>query len=129
MTKSSLAITFLMFIYSLVFAQSPRKIIVEHFTNSNCSTCASRNPGFFANLNNHPEVLHMSVHPSAPYSNCLLYQQNATDNDARTNYYGIYGGTPRIVVNGNVVSASTNYSSASIFTNYLSQTSPASIRI
>ncbi len=111
------------------YSQTPRKVIVEHFTNSNCSTCASRNPGFFTNLNNHPDILHLSIHPSAPFSSCLLYQQNATDNDARTNYYGIYGGTPRIVVNGNVVSASTNYSSSSIFTNFLSQTSPASIRI
>ncbi len=126
---SNMVLLFAFFASNTVHSQTAKKIIVEHFTNSNCSTCASRNPGLYSNLNNHPDVLHLAVHPSSPYSNCLLYQQNASDNDARTNYYGIYGSTPRIVVSGNVVSAATNYSSASIFTSYLSQTSPASIRI
>lgn len=110
-------------------AQVPKKIIVEHFTNTNCGICASRNPGFYVNLNNQTDALHLAVHPSAPYPNCVLFQQNASDNDARTNYYSIYGSTPRIVVNGNVVSASTNYGSPAIFTPYQSLTSPASLRI
>ena len=33
-------------------AQVPKKVIVEHFTNTLCSVCASRNPGFYSNLNN-----------------------------------------------------------------------------
>ncbi len=105
------------------------KIVVEHFTNTNCGICASRNPGFYANLNNQTDVLHLSIHPSLPYPNCLLHQQNASDNDARTNYYSIFGSTPRIVVNGNVVSASTNYGDPSIFTPYQSLSTPASLRI
>ncbi len=113
----------------LAFSQVPKKIIVEHFTNTNCSICASRNPGFYTNLNNQTGILHLAIHPSSPYPNCLLYQQNATANDARTNYYGIYGSTPRLVINGNVISGGTNYSSSSIFTPYLGLTSPASIRI
>ncbi len=113
-----------------VFGQVPRKIVVEHFTNSNCGICASRNPSFYTNLDNQvPKPIHLAVHPSSPYSNCLLYQQNGTANDARTNYYGIYGGTPRLVINGTVISSSANYSNASIFTPYQSQTSPVSIRI
>lgn len=113
----------------IAFAQVPKKIVVEHFTNTNCSICASRNPGFYTNLNSQTGVLHLAVHPSAPYSSCLLYQQNSTANDARTNYYGIYGSTPRLVINGVVISASADYSSSSIFTPYQSLTSPASIRI
>jgi Secretion system C-terminal sorting domain len=112
------------------FGQVPRKIIVEHFTNTSCSICASRNPGFYSNLNSQsPKVLHLAVHPSAPYSNCLLYQQNTTANDARTNYYGVYGATPQLIINGNIVAGSANYSSSAIFAPYQSQFSPALISI
>lgn len=110
-------------------AQVPKKIVVEHFTNTKCGNCANRNPGFYSNLSAQTGVLHLSIHPSAPYSGCLLYQQNATDNDARTNYYGVYGSTPRLVINGNVISNSANYSSSSIFIPYQSLTTPASIRL
>lgn len=113
----------------IVFSQVAQKAVVEHFTNTNCSVCASRNPGFYTNLNAQTNVLHLAVHPSSPYPNCLLYQQNATANDARTNYYGVYGSTPRLVINGNVISGAANYSSNTIFTPYLGLTSPASIRI
>jgi hypothetical protein len=110
-------------------AQVPKKIVVEHFTNTNCSTCASRNPGFYTNLNSQESVLHLAIHPSSPYSNCLLYQQNATANDARTNYYGVYGATPRFIINGEVLSGGLSPSNSSIFAPFQSLTSPASIRI
>lgn len=126
---------FLLIIFTVHFssfnssAQVPKKIVVEHFTNTKCSICASRNPGFYTNLFSQTDVLHLSIHPSAPYSGCLLYQQNATDNDARTNYYGVYGGTPRLVINGNVISNSADYSNSNIFLPYQLLTTPASIRI
>jgi len=113
----------------IAFSQVPKKAVVEHFTNTNCSICATRNPGFYTNLNAQTDVLHLAIHPSSPYPNCLLHQQNATANDARTNYYGVYGGTPRLVINGTVISASANYSSSTIFTPYIGLTSTASIRI
>jgi hypothetical protein len=124
-----ISIILLAFIPVTVESQVPLKTVVEHFTNTNCSICASRNPGFYSNLNNQTNTLHLAVHPSAPYNSCLLYQQNPAANDARTNYYGIYGGTPRIVINGDVISASANYSSGALFTPYMGLTSPASIRI
>lgn len=108
--------------------QVPLTTIVEHFTNTKCSICASKNPGFYTNLNSNTAVLHLSVHPSAPYTTCPLSQQNTVDNDARTNYYGIYGGTPRLVINGDVISTSTNYSSSSIFTPYQGLTSSFSLQ-
>lgn len=110
-------------------AQVAKKVIVEHFTNTNCGICGNRNPGFYKNLKNFPEVLHMSVHPSSPYASCKLSQQANPDNDARTNYYGIYGGTPRLVVQGVVVSANADYNSGNLFTPYLNATSPLSIKI
>jgi hypothetical protein len=125
---------FTLFIISELFsvvanAQVAKKIVVEHFTNTNCSVCASRNPGLFTNLNNQKDLLRLAVHPSSPYSSCKLYQQNAASNDARTKYYGFFGGTPRIVINGVAIAAGADYSSNALFDSYKSLTTPASIRI
>lgn len=110
-------------------AQVPLNSVVEHFTNTKCSICASRNPGFQTNLIAHPQVTQLSVHPSAPYSACVLSVQNKKDNDDRTNLYGVYGSTPRLVINGNVISASADYSSASLFSPYIGLTTPVSMRV
>lgn len=98
----------------------PRKI-VEHFTNTKCSICASRNPEFHANLIANPSVESISIHPSSPYPTCFLSQQNTANNNARTNYYGVFGSTPRLVINGTPISTSLNYDDPSIFTPFISQ--------
>jgi len=110
-----------------ISAQVEKKVIVEHFTNSRCSVCAGRNPAFFQNLDNHPDVLHIAIHPSSPYSNCLLNNNNPEENDARTNYYGIYGSTPKLVIQGENIAVNADYGSAEIFAPYLGQTSPISM--
>jgi hypothetical protein len=110
-------------------AQVTKKILVEHFSNTNCSVCANRNPSFYTNFNTQSDALHLAIHPSSPYANCLLSQQSSPENDERTNFYGIYGSTPRLVINGVVISGNANYASSAIFTPYIGQTSPASIRI
>ncbi len=92
-----------------------QSVLVEHFTNTLCSICASRNPGFYQNLQSQQDVLHIAYHPSSPYAACVLNKHNKAENDDRTNYYGIYGGTPRLVINGVVQLSSTNYASAAIF--------------
>ena len=122
---------FLSFLFAQLFAiaQVPKKVVVEHFTNTKCSSCASRNPGFYTNYFSQTDVIHLAIHPSSPYAACLFSMHNPAENDGRTNYYGIYGGTPRLVIQGVVISGSINYGLASIFTPYLSQTSPASIKI
>lgn len=106
-----------------------KRIVVEHFTNTRCGICANRNPGFFSNLANYPDVLHLAVHPSVPYSSCVLYQANTVENNARTNYHGVFGGTPRLVVQGVALSAGANYGSAAIFTPYQNQTTPVSMTL
>lgn len=115
-----------LFLTFTVKAQVARKVIVEHFTNTKCSICASRNPGLIDNLNAHPKVLHISIHPSSPYTGCFLSQQNTVDNDARTNFYGVYGSTPRLIINGSVVSGS--FTDTALFTKYMGVT-PFSITI
>lgn len=98
-----------------------KKVIVEHFTNSRCGVCASKNPSLFTNLTSHPDILHISYHPSSPYSSCVFSQSNPAENDSRTNFYGIFGGTPRIVIQGDVISSSTNFGSSTLFTAYEDQ--------
>lgn len=110
-------------------AQVPKQVIVEHFTNSECSICASKNPGFYSNLNAQENFLHLAIHPSSPYPSCELNQNNVAENDGRTNYYGIYGGTPRLVIQGTVISSGANYASPDLFIPFLAETSPAIIRI
>jgi hypothetical protein len=108
-------------------AQVAQTILVEHFTNSRCGVCANRNPGLYTNINNQTNVLHMAVHPSAPYSSCLLNQHNKAENDARTQFYGIFGSTPRVVVQGNIIPVSADYSAQALFNNYLNKTTPIAI--
>ncbi|MEZ4986944.1 MAG: T9SS type A sorting domain-containing protein [Saprospiraceae bacterium] len=114
---------------SVLWGQSvPKNIVVEHFTNTRCGICANRNPGFYNNLNSQEGVLHVSIHPSSPYPSCVLHQANPTENNARTNYHGVFGGTPRLVINGEAIPSGANYGAASIFTPYQNQTTPISMR-
>ena len=115
------------FLFSDSMAQVAQKVVVEHFTNTRCGICASRNPGLFTNLDQNPEILHIAYHPSSPYSSCVLNQHNKLDNDDRTKEYGIYGATPRIVIQGKVISASTNFASGSLFNAYLNKTTAFAI--
>lgn len=119
--KKSILIFLTIVCTNIAFAQVSKKTIVEHFTNTKCSICASRNPGLNANLNANSNVLRISIHPSAPYANCFLSQQNTVDNDARTNYYNVYGSTPKLVINGTTISTSQNYADASMFAPFISQ--------
>ncbi|MCB9189174.1 MAG: T9SS type A sorting domain-containing protein [Flavobacteriales bacterium] len=104
--------------------QVDRQILIEHFTNTVCSVCASKNPGLNANLENHPEIIRISYHPSSPYSSCLLSQHNVTENDERTNFYNIYGATPRIVINGEEYPTSVDFGALDLFDSYENLTSP-----
>lgn len=130
MKKNNLLLLTTLVFFQIALAQVPQKIVVEHFTNTRCSICAGQNPGFYNNLKNQNGVIHLAIHPSSPYPTCVLSQHNVPENDARTNYYGVYGSTPKFLINGELFSSSsTNVSSPSIFTPYQGKTSPFSIRI
>jgi hypothetical protein len=107
----------------------PRKVIAEHFTNTYCSICASQNPGFYTNLRHYPQVLHIAYHPSAPYPACPLNQHNISENDARTNYYGVYGSTPRVVINGTPLTPPVSYTDSTIFVSQLGQWSSFALNV
>lgn len=112
-----------------IHAQVVRTNVMEHFTNTLCSICASRNPGFYGVMNNYPQVLHIAYHPSSPYSNCTFSQQNVSENDGRTNYYGIYGATPRFVLNGKVLPSANPAINSTTIDTALNQLTPFAISV
>jgi hypothetical protein len=112
-----------------LFAQVEKTILVEHFTNSRCGVCDSKNPGLYQNLSNHPDILHIAFHPSSPYASCIFSQHNKIENDARTNYYGVYGATPRIVIQGEVQPPGTNFTSPSIFEPFVDEMTPFVLKV
>lgn len=58
-----------------------------------------------------------------------MHKHNPTENDGRAKYYDVFGGTPRLVIQGAALSAFTDYSKDAIFESYKEQTSPLSINI
>jgi spore coat protein U-like protein len=112
-----------------LLSQVPKTIVVEHFTNSRCSICAGRNPGLYTNLEQQQNTIHLAIHPSSPYPTCAFNQENPTENDGRANYYGVYGSTPQLVIQGEVISPSINFGSTTLFSPFQNQTSPASISV
>lgn len=114
-----------------LFGQSlPKKyVFLEHFTNSPCPICASKNPAFYSLIHQYPDdVRHLAVYTPVPYSSCKIYQANPTDNGARTNYYGI-NGSPRVALNGTLVPVGTPMLPAATLQSALGQTSPIAIRV
>jgi mRNA-degrading endonuclease HigB of HigAB toxin-antitoxin module len=112
-----------------VFAQVPKKVLVEHFTNTLCSVCAPRNPSFRTNLNNQNDVVYISYHPSSPYSACIFNKENKTGNDNRTIQYGLFGSTPRIAINGIAINGNTNYGTQAMFDPHIGQSSPFELKV
>lgn len=126
----------LLFILSVLFqglfaSAQPvlRTSVVEHFTNTYCSICAGRNPGFYSNLAAFPQILHISYYPSSPYAACPFSQMNKPEQDARTRFYDIFGSTPRLVINGSVVPSGVSFNDPVIFTGGLTQTSDFALMI
>ena len=112
------------------YAQVAKPVVVEHFTNSRCGVCAGQNPPFYQTLAIHPEVKHIAYHPTSPYANCQFAQHNPTESDARTNYYGLYGSTPKIAIQGSPVSNSPNpFSNPNLYDSYQGQTSSFSLKV
>lgn len=125
--KQKFLLAFGLFCFMDIFSQSPRTVVVEHFSNTRCSICASRNPSFYSVLANYPQVLHITYHPSAPYSQCYFNLQNVSENDARTNYYNTYGSTPDYFLNGKQLPAANPAINNAILDTALNQTSPVEI--
>ncbi|NUQ26724.1 MAG: Omp28-related outer membrane protein [Saprospiraceae bacterium] len=125
----SIITLFFVFAFAIVgWTQNSAKryILLEHFTNSRCSICASQNPGFFNVIANYPDdVHHVSIHPPVPYNNCVFYLANPSENSSRATYYNITG-TPRVIRNG-TMSSSAGAVTPAVLNAMLGQTSSIGI--
>ncbi|MBL7810064.1 MAG: Omp28-related outer membrane protein [Saprospiraceae bacterium] len=119
--------------FSPAFGQVTAKkyLLIEHFTNSNCGVCASKNPTFFNLINQAQyadDVHHVAIHPMFPYPSCVFYQANTAENTAWTGLYPV-SGTPTIVLNGAIQNPSTPILTEAKLLTYLNQTSPLHLKV
>lgn len=130
MKKISLLLLLLCASTLSIFAQAKKYALVEHFTNSRCGSCAFSNPGFYAVLGTaiNKNVHHISYHPSTPYSSCVLYQENTSENQARFTALSATG-TPQFIVNGMGNPKSVGNLTAADITSYAGKTSPLEFRV
>jgi hypothetical protein len=131
--KKILAFLLLLTFLANLSAQSGVKkyVLIEHFTNSRCPTCASRNPAFYDFINQSQyasEVHHIAFHPQFPYPQCVFYQANTVENSARASFYGI-NGTPQIVLNGSYIGGGNPLITATKINPFLNQTSPLYLKV
>lgn len=111
------------------FAQAKKYVLVEHFTNTYCSTCASQNPGFFSRIavETNTKIHHIAIHSSVPYPQCPFYQANKTEQDARKDFYGLFS-TPRASLNGAALVSAGDITNATIDA-AASGTSPIEVKV
>lgn len=121
-----------LFLFATVLsAQTAKKyLLIEHFTNSWCSICKSKNPGFYTTIAPYAaDIHHISIHPSTPYPQCIFYQANKDENQARANYYSVTG-TPRVALNGTLLPpTSTLLPLTNLQTALAQKTAPISVKV
>ena len=130
MKKHKLLLFFLLAGFALQAQTSAKQyVFIEHFTNSKCPICASKNPAFYTLINQYPDdVHHIAIHPPIPYSTCGLYQANKPENETRAAYYGVFG-TPSIALNGTLQPISSPLLTAVTLQEYLGNTSPLWLQV
>jgi hypothetical protein len=127
--KKALALAFGLFLAATsAFGQAKRFALLEHFTNTLCSTCASLNPGMFSTIQveSNTDLHHISYHWQVPYTNCVYYQANPTPQNERAAYYGVPG-SPRVSLNGASNTSTSNITTSAVQAAAL--TSPISIKV
>lgn len=94
-----------------IFADSPRKVLIEEATNTSCGPCASQNPLFQRFINNNfSDVIPLIYHAWWPGSDDPMYLENTAMNTTRIQYYNIHQqGVPNVRVNGLVATPTGNW--------------------
>jgi Outer membrane protein Omp28 len=132
MKKTLLLATGLLFALALSAQTSAKKyVLIEHFTNSKCGICASKNPTFYNLINQAQyadQVHHISIHPPVPYNTCVFYLGNPTENNAWATLFGI-SGTPRVAVDGHLIPSGSQLLRQDTLAKYLNLTSPLYLRV
>lgn len=126
MRKFLLGVVLMMALVQGINGQAKRYIFLEHVTNSNCGVCGASNPGFYSVLSGYQgSYHHLSIHPSFPYTSCVFYQANKTENNERAAFYNV-NSTPTVVINGLTKKAASQVT-ASVMNPELGKTSPIEI--
>lgn len=123
---------FLLLTFALSAQNSAKKyVLLEHFTNSKCSICATRNPAFYNLIGQAQyadDVHHISIHPPVPYVDCEFYQANTGDNLDWAALYNIQG-TPRVALNGRLLPSGSQLLRQDTLNKYVDQTSPLYLKV
>ena len=90
------------FISASLFAQVPRKVLMEYATNASCAPCAAYNPGAYDYLqNNYDRIVAVWYHAWWPGSGDPMYLANIPSNENRIYYYGVNNiGVPNYIIDG-----------------------------
>jgi hypothetical protein len=128
MKKATTLFLVLLLAATAAFGQTKRYVMLEHFTNTKCPTCASLNPAFYSaiQVETNPNVHHISYHWKTPYNDCAYYVASPVRQDARADYYGIPG-SPRVVLNGAASTALSGVTLAGITA--AASTSPIYVKV
>ena len=98
-------LSLLLFVPAIMFAQSQRMVLVEHFSNASCGPCASQNPTLNTLLdNNTTKAIALKYQVSWPGTD-PMNAQNAPDAQARVTYYNVTG-VPSSRVDGSAYAGS-----------------------
>ncbi len=98
-----------LFLSEVANAQSKRYILLEHFTNTECTECKTKNEQFYNSIlaNNLADAIHIAYYAPYPSSSSFFHSQNASEYTAASNYYGI-SSTPQMVMNGKLLPEGEN---------------------
>jgi len=101
---------YIFFILLLIFqlrlsADSPRKYVLESFTNTFSEECATANNNIFLLMDRYPDnIIPITYHTSLPKADDYFYQNNkelANDRLSFYSHYNTFPGVPYCIVNGN----------------------------
>ena len=120
------SLLFLFVVVDLNAQQQKRYLFLEHFTNTVCGICGTKNPPLFEKIAEYPnDIHHISIHPPVPYTTCEFYNENTFENEALAIPYGI-NGTPKLYLWGDFVSTGVLLPDAAL-QDALGQTSPINV--
>lgn len=117
------------FAISAVFAQVPKKPLIEHFTQASCGPCASQNPTMYATLNtfgaaNYCKISYQTSWPGVDPMNAAY----PAGPQARVDYYDV-SGVPDCSLNGSVTNAPNTTVTAATLNTAAALTTPYKITV
>ena len=118
----------LIFSVQFLFGQSPRVLLLEHFTQASCPPCASYNPIVQELIENNPgEIVSVKYQTSWPGYD-PMNEHNPAQAQTRVNYYGV-SGVPHSVIDGNHFSNNPYYLDQEVLDDRLQYPSPFELKL